>query len=364
MIKYDAKNWPLLLIKLLPSQGSAIARTLPQSIVAAVLGTIAYFTLRGTPAVPDRMHTMLSSLIAFLIVFRSTLSYNRYWDGRFKIGAVVKDVRDLCRKVQMLIPAATADDIREKSETMRLGCLYFILLVQHLRGEDRLEDCGDFITEKEHGLLKTYKRRPLVIITMLTKKITMFARKGLINSFTFESLDKSLLELIGGFNGCDALVFTPFPFPFAQLLTIFLVFYCWSAPFILVSAFGVFTPLVSFFLTMAFFSIYETSVELEDPYGYDPNDLDLNGMIVAIQEDCNMMRVVDSTYDTAASGMAPAPAKAQLSTSQSSKLQRRDTAEAPLFGGMPASTPPSGGHVFSPPVYVKPPKEGGGCSQQ
>ena len=41
----------------------------------------------------------LGTALAFLNVFRSNLSYGRYWEGRGQLGVMVKSGRELIRKV-------------------------------------------------------------------------------------------------------------------------------------------------------------------------------------------------------------------------------------------------------------------------
>jgi putative membrane protein len=44
-------------------------------------------------------HATLGTALAFLNVFRSNLSYGRYWDGRGQLGVLVKSGRELMRLV-------------------------------------------------------------------------------------------------------------------------------------------------------------------------------------------------------------------------------------------------------------------------
>eukprot|EP00274_Cyanoptyche_gloeocystis_P003583 CAMPEP_0196653904 /NCGR_PEP_ID=MMETSP1086-20130531/3565_1 /TAXON_ID=77921 /ORGANISM="Cyanoptyche gloeocystis , Strain SAG4.97" /LENGTH=309 /DNA_ID=CAMNT_0041985339 /DNA_START=221 /DNA_END=1150 /DNA_ORIENTATION=+ len=241
---------------------------------------------------------MLAVVIGFMLVFRATLSYNRYWDGRFRIGGVVKTCRDFGRQVQYNVPAGNPEETYEKQEVLRLILLFFVLLVQHLREEQNLDACDPWITERERKIITNQPRKPLAIIFMINKKIIKFVRSNRIHVVQYQHLEDSLSDLTAGFNGTDAIRFTPFPFPFAQTLTIFLVLYCFTAPFVLYPFIGKFTPIGAYVLALAFFGIYEISLELEDPFGHDANDLNLDDMATALQKDFDVLRFVDTSYET------------------------------------------------------------------
>ena len=58
-------------------------------------------------------HATLGTALAFLNVFRSTLSYARYWDGRGQLGVLVKSGRELMRLV--VTYSKTPEDAEEET---------------------------------------------------------------------------------------------------------------------------------------------------------------------------------------------------------------------------------------------------------
>mmetsp|Transcript_24166 Transcript_24166/g.42679 ORF Transcript_24166/g.42679 Transcript_24166/m.42679 type:complete len:484 (-) Transcript_24166:195-1646(-) len=82
-----------------------------------------------------------------------------------------------------------------------------------------------------------------------------------------------------GFNQAHKVAMVPFPFPFAQMVSILLCFLYIVVPFY-VDAFTqniVVTPLISFVIPVAYHGLNHIAIELEEPFGLDYNDIDIEG---------------------------------------------------------------------------------------
>lgn len=79
---------------------------------------------------------------------------------------------------------------------------------------------------------------------------------------------------------------TPYPFPTAQMTRIFLFVWMYSLPFALVhdanEPFSL--VVVTFFITYGFFGLEFVSIELDDPFGDDPNDMELKKLSMVVLE--------------------------------------------------------------------------------
>lgn len=310
----------------------------------------------GTGAKPINSlgFTLAGSAIAFLLVFRSSISYNRFWEGRGHLGAIMHHARDFGRQVAFCllndegegerdimkrILEAEAQNrgtgkvnlgeyqdntgVREcvhrmcgfrRLQMIRVLLMYWRLLAQHTQGQTKPEDVKNLVyswaergnlmeNEKrkiEDPLIKKLaipthaevlakqKRRPLVAIAMLTWYLQQEYRAKNITYMEYLSMNDNLNGLVEGFNGVDKICSVPLPFPYAQMILIFLSLYCFCAPFLFVASFGWATFVPSIVLSLAFFGINEVAVEIEEPFGDDDNDLPTDGMGDALTQDCEM----------------------------------------------------------------------------
>eukprot|EP01048_Picozoa_sp_COSAG05_P008017 COSAG05_NODE_591_length_8495_cov_3436.543116_2_plen_298_part_00 len=188
-------------------------------------------------------------------------------------------------------------------QMIRMVVMFWRLMVQHARDQvesvcvervwlvaaDAKTDRRKTITTPHtEALLKTKKRRPLVVVAMLTWYIRHEYRSKNITHMEYLSMNKNLNGLIEGFNGVDKVHNVPVPFPYAQMILIFLCVYVFASPFLFVQYFGWACIVPSLVLTLAFFGINEVALEIEDPFGEDENDLPLDPMGDALVADCEM----------------------------------------------------------------------------
>merc|ERR1711939_278762 len=87
----------------------------------------------------------------------------------------------------------------------------------------------------------------------------------------FQELSNGML----GFNNANKIHNTPFPFPYAQLITLALMILTLTCGFVMnvfvKSSFW--AALFSFLAVAGYYAINEVAIELEDPFGDDANDL-------------------------------------------------------------------------------------------
>merc|ERR1711861_104388 len=82
---------------------------------------------------------------------------------------------------------------------------------------------------------------------------------------------------------------TPFPFPYAQLYTFFLYLWCYSFPVAAVFSLKWYGVPVTAVITFSLFGINTIALELEDPFGEETNDIDLNFFEGACMSACKAL---------------------------------------------------------------------------
>mmetsp|Transcript_18828 Transcript_18828/g.30523 ORF Transcript_18828/g.30523 Transcript_18828/m.30523 type:complete len:431 (+) Transcript_18828:87-1379(+) len=89
----------------------------------------------------------------------------------------------------------------------------------------------------------------------------------------FQELSNGML----GFNQAHKVAMVPFPFPFAQIVSLLLLMLYCTLPFYLdvFTKNAVVTPLISFLLPTCYSGLNMIAIELEEPFGMDWNDVDI-----------------------------------------------------------------------------------------
>ena len=271
------------------------------------------------------LHILLTPGIGFLVVFRCTSAFNRFWEARGHLSKAIKG----CRTLAIIVitqyhrhAGKPGDDIPKAVDDVRRYLLvYFHTMINQLHEtEVRQPNIEDFVTKQEMDLL--LRRRTGQAITALKwigARLAYLESLGYLSPLQLHETNESLTLLIESFNGLTKIKSTPIPFPIRQLCSLLTVIYVYSAPLALATAFRGFTeywnimgrtvggsvscrtpPTLSpqsphhrppsshqVLLALAFFGINQTAVDLEDPLGSDANDLPLDRMGQALIEELN-----------------------------------------------------------------------------
>jgi len=99
-------------------------------------------------------------------------------------------------------------------------------------------------------------------------------QKNLHNSCMRE-MEKDVNKLAKILNDGAEIITTPVPFPYVQMLKVFMLMFLYSVPMALIKPLGAFTTPVVFMLCLGYIGLDEIANEIEDPFGTDDNDLDL-----------------------------------------------------------------------------------------
>lgn len=274
MVNYDARNWMAVLAQ---AHGSVMPKLILRVGAIAVVGALASFLFetRGVKF-PPVAHTMVGAALGLLLVFRTNTSYDRYWEGRKLLGASVNRIRDLMRQASGSSSGEAGRSLC--NELQRRLVIFFGLQRQYLRQERTWEGLGAPLTEAEKSELESATVRPVLYLTGVTRLVGEARANGLISAEVHQNMDQNLTALVDNLGGAERIMKTPVPFAYAQHIKGFLFIFCFTLPFVLAEPTGRWNALASAAVAYALFGIEEIGVEIEDPFGDDPNDLPIDAM--------------------------------------------------------------------------------------
>jgi ion channel-forming bestrophin family protein len=281
VISYDPKNW----LKVTFSYGGTpIPRVLWRVMFLAVL-TAALLLLRELwPQVEPVFkpfkplgHTLIGVALGLLIVFRNNSSYDRYWEGRKLWGGIVNAARNLVR--------GAAAYVGEVNELPNLVAAYALALKQHLRSNKDLSEVQPLVSAAVYEQVAAAANPPSLLAFQLSAWIQARASAGKMDSITAQTLEGYVRTFLDCQGGCERILRTPIPFAYAahikQLLTLYLI----TLPFILIGEMSWFAIPTVAAIAFGLLGIEEAGVEIEDPFGDDPNDLPVEAMCATIARD-------------------------------------------------------------------------------
>jgi putative membrane protein len=220
----------------------------------------------GKPAWADEVGVVNGVLVGVLIGFRTRAAYDRWWEGRILWGELTNHSRNLCLKAAALADPP-ADDRRELT---RLVAAFAVALTRHLRGPVQLRDVPGF--EKDPA---DPGHVPAHIAGRVFALITGWRAGGRIDGHAQQQLDTHATALMNICGGCERIRNTPLPGSYLSLVRHGLVLGFLAAPWHLALTLGVWAIPVQAVLVYFLFGIELIAEEVEQPFGFDGDDLPL-----------------------------------------------------------------------------------------
>jgi len=298
--------------------GSVWLKVLP-CCVATVCLTIGIGYLRDVAGVdltiPDSGQTFISSLMSFFLVTRVNLAYGRFMKSANTVEMYMKDLRDL---VQMANVFTVQDDDEEEVEddyvkkwrlqlardvisilyatSALIQCrdedtywMKFVWEDGHFKGNEFSNELERIICDKKQVLFGSTDRKAIEdknwevntrAISLLTFRLKRTIATSQVNLDTKELnyLLGLASEFSNSFSRLELFCTTPIPFPLVQLTKTLLFFWIFMLPFTIAQDIQNLhaSALIMFMLVYGFVGLEFVAMEMDDPFGSDANDMDLN----------------------------------------------------------------------------------------
>ncbi|CAE8591320.1 unnamed protein product [Polarella glacialis] len=301
MIAYDQGTWGVWFI--FQIKGSVFPKAAcwaTSSSVLAVLVKLFLFSWHDTEYM-DGVDTIWSSytfVLGFLIVFRNNQAYSRFWEGtsltkqmRGQWFSALSGLFAFCSRNE----SKCAEVERFQKNMVRLASLLHCSALQHVccLEDDSLEiiNSGE-MDAASMEFLRSCANPHEVVVNWVQRLIVQAMDSGTIDipppilSRTFQEIGNGVVYVENARKIKDV----PFPFPYAQMISCMLLLHWLFTPILAAHYCGsaAWAGVMSFFVTISFWSLFYIALELDQPFGEDPNDLPIQKM----QQDWNSSLLV------------------------------------------------------------------------
>lgn len=307
MIYYESARFhPRLLFQL---RGSvcmfATAMALPCALLSAALKTTVveglfapadypFLGLSGPDQVTSAAFSAASSLLGFIIVFRTSQAYNRFWEGCSSLHEMLGEWFDATSSLVAfckMSPADLGDVVLFQHTLIRLvSLLNAVVLVNLNTGFSSNADIGLSARAFDLELIDAegLDSESLKVVNQSDEKVELifqwiqqlivetqcrgvFSQAPPIVSRAFQELANGMVK----YHQCLKIATVPLPFPYMQVMEWMLIIHWCVTPFL--TCIWVETPLwagvLTFLQIFFFWSLNTIAGELENPFGEDVNDL-------------------------------------------------------------------------------------------
>ncbi|MHC0064025.1 bestrophin family protein [Nostoc sp. UIC 10890] len=219
-----------------------------------------------------------SIVLGLLLVFRTNTAYERFWEGRKCWGSIVNNVRNLARQIWVSVDEISPEDKDNKITTLNLLAAFAVTTKLHLRGEVVNSELEELVPSTKYIKLKIMNNPPIEVAFWIGDYLQEQYNRNCINSYQLTSMQELLNNLVDNLGACERILKTPMPLAYAFHLKQLLILYCFLLPFQIVEELGWWTGLISALVGFTVFGIEAIGLEIENPFGYDANDLPLDAI--------------------------------------------------------------------------------------
>jgi putative membrane protein len=275
ILERENQRWFQLLFRW---QGSVLPGVLPRAFFCAGFALfIAALHERGWRVSWPVLGTLVPSIVlGLLLVFRTNTAYERYWEGRKLWGHTVNTTRNLARSIWVTIKEEDERDRAAKIQSLYWLVAFSMAMKLHLRGEPLDAEFAEMVTPEEFNKLQGMNNPPLEVAFWIADYLQKCHDHGQLNTYQLAAMVVKIDYLVDALGGCERILKTPIPLAYTIHLQQLLFLYCLALPFQVVESLTWWTALVVLLISFAVFGIEEIGIEIENPFGHDPNDLPLD----------------------------------------------------------------------------------------
>lgn len=283
MIPYDPQHWTSHLFDV---EGSMVREILGRVLTSVIVATIVVGLYVFGPdtcqiiAIPATGHSLIGTALSLLLVFRTNSSYDRFWEGRKQWGGIVNESRNLARQASVWL----ATDMPLMREVILWTVAFPYATMQRLRRSSGIGTSLKELPEADIRRVESAEHVPLAVARELSSKVLLARTRNIIDTLQLNTFDHNIELLIDYCGACERIHTTPLPFAYAVHLRRVLIAYCVTLPFALVKDFGWMTIPATLLISYALYGVEEIGVEIEDPFGFEANDLPIENYCKAIEK--------------------------------------------------------------------------------
>lgn len=232
-------------------------------------------------SLPLNIPALLGTAVSLLLAFRTSQSYERWWEARTVWGAIVNDSRSFVRLVNQFVPSEDHKTIREFAERQ---IIWTYALGESLRKLPFSDKVQNYLKENQinavnvpNALLDAHSRQ---LKEIGTSKLTDFQQMQLNDMVT---------RLCDSMGKCERLKNTVFPRSYSILVHTLIYVFAIILPFGLDDSQLIIEMLITFLIPIVFITIEKTSIMMQDPFENKPVDTPVTSLAQTIEINIRQM---------------------------------------------------------------------------
>ena len=268
------------------------------TLYSVILGVAhRYFGLETT--IPMAVPSILGGAISLIIAFRLKQSYDRWWEARKIWGAIVNDSRTLIRNVITFthLKQETLKDSKEDNIFVERQVAWCYSLSQGLRGINPLKGIREILKTDpdDYEYIKHHYNVPNALLMLHNYDFKKLHDENKINDFQQVQLSEVTSRLCDHMGKCERIKNTVFPKTYSVFVEYLLYLFIILLPFGLMDFSAWFQIPLTICVSMAFFLLERTAIQMQDPFENKPTDTPMTTLSQTIE--LNLHQMIEEDMD-------------------------------------------------------------------
>lgn len=225
---------------------------------------------------PLPVTAILGTAVSLLLAFRTSQSYDRWWEARKVWGAIVNDSRTIVRQLSQFLPESNHAEIKDFTKRQ---VIWTFALGESLRKQP--------FSEKVQTYIITHKIEaeniPNALLDGHSNQLKRLSEKNILSEFQVMQLNTTLSNLCNSMGMCERIKNTVFPRAYSLLLHILIYVFTLLLPFGLDDSKIVVEIGLTILIPIIFISIEKTAIIMQDPFENSPVDIPMTALAQTIE---------------------------------------------------------------------------------
>jgi putative membrane protein len=253
-------------------------------LYACLVGTLDYLTFFKDLTIPLSVSAMVGTLLSLLLAFRTSQSYERWWEARIVWGAIVNDSRTLIRQLIQFLPGddKKQDYIKDFAVRQAIWCY---ALAENLRKSPDSEKVNKYFD----SFNVDSENRPNHLLSLHAEQLASLAEHYSLDANKQVQLDNTIQRLTDAMGKCERIKNTVFPRAYSVLIHFLIYVLTTIFPFGLDDHHWAIEICLATMVPVLFIAIERTAILMQDPFENKPTDTPMTTLSETIER--NLMEM-------------------------------------------------------------------------
>jgi putative membrane protein len=245
---------------------------------AVLAGTFDHYGILSQVSIPLAVTAFAGTVLSLLLAFRTSQSYERWWEARVVWGAIVNDSRTLVRQVKQFMPK-TEEGLAVAIEFARRQGVWCFALAESLRQVEHSTKVRDYFNQ----MGSDSSNKPNMILDHHADALAAASEKFDVNPNKQVQIDSTIARLCDSMGKCERIKKTVFPRAYSVLIHFLIYVLMTLLPFGLEDQSKLVEVSLTIIIPVLFIAIEQTAILMQDPFENRPTDTPMTNLSMSIE---------------------------------------------------------------------------------